>query len=50
MKNKIIFSMFLTILFLPVAYAMAGSGTPADQYQITTCQELQDIINDLDAH
>lgn len=32
------------------AYALSGTGTQNDPYQITTCQDLQDIANDLDAY
>jgi hypothetical protein len=35
---------------LEIIFELAGSGTPEDPYQIETCQQLQDINQDLDAH
>lgn len=35
------------ILLAPVASGMPGTGTPADPYLVTTCQDLSDVRNDL---
>ncbi len=43
------FLLNLTILFSTQVSAMEGDGSEETPYRIETCQDLQDINNDLDA-
>lgn len=51
MKTKIMVFLVSVSFFLSAATGFAGgSGTSSDPYQISTCQELQDMENDDQAH
>ncbi len=49
----VIVSVFYISIIMPMfakAYSGVGLGTDQDPYQITTCDQLQEISEDLDAH